>query len=533
MTKPAEAWEKIKPFAMMDLGALFGQFGGSSSSGEEMFILLFDVSIGNIEAYPVTSSGLDQALGAANSGDTVWLPPSTIGGDHEIPTGVHLDGYVGAVLTGTITANPGARLAEEVDILNLRWYEAPPQAPGGSLTLISGTTVTIVNDSANNSFPAFTKMANGNLIVVYRAGTDHATSKGTLLMRTSTDLGATWSSASTVASDATYDVRDPGILLTSTGRLVVTFYKYDHTVPDYRLDGAYVTYSDNNGSTWSSLYNINSAFTDYCTSGSSPPIQLSDGKLIATLRGKDTGDTHESSSIVVSSDNGATWGSEMIVGDGQADSRNYAEGNLVILPSGEILLMMRSDPADPANGQFYRARSRDGGITWETPTAVFGATGNPHMLVTKAGILAIFFRKPTNNYVVMRISRNNGYSFESEVAIDNASMFMTYASPWEYDEGIVGLAYGKEGAADDTNADLLYVRLYITIAAGQIDLNVPTGIAPLVVASTTLVTNLNADLLDGLHAADISGAATQYEIAQDSDGSFLLDSNNEAIYVEV
>jgi hypothetical protein len=54
--------------------------------------------------------------------------------------------------------------------------------------------------------------------------------------------------------------------------------------------------------------------------------------------------------------------------------------------------------------------------------------------------------------------------------------------------------------------------------AGQITSTLATGTAPLVVASTTLVTNLNADLLDGMNTATANTASTI--VYRDASGNF-------------
>ncbi len=60
-----------------------------------------------------------------------------------------------------------------------------------------------------------------------------------------------------------------------------------------------------------------------------------------------------------------------------------------------------------------------------------------------------------------------------------------------------------------------YFWLFISIAHSlypslQYQTTIETGTAPLSVVSTTLVTNLNADMVDGLHASEIGGAQNRY-----------------------
>jgi hypothetical protein len=56
------------------------------------------------------------------------------------------------------------------------------------------------------------------------------------------------------------------------------------------------------------------------------------------------------------------------------------------------------------------------------------------------------------------------------------------------------------------------------VTASTLQSNVATGTAPLTVASTTVVTNLNADLLDGLHQASTNTVSTV--VSRDSSGNF-------------
>ena len=60
-------------------------------------------------------------------------------------------------------------------------------------------TATIINDGKYNAFPGLVRLPSGRLVVIYRAGTNHsAANDGVLKYQTSTDSGATWSSAGSV-----------------------------------------------------------------------------------------------------------------------------------------------------------------------------------------------------------------------------------------------------------------------------------------------------------------------------------------------
>lgn len=97
MTKPSEAWQKIKPFAMQDFGALFGALGKSSgNSGEGFKIFLYDISTEKVREYSFSEDGLTGALAADASGDVILLPPGTI----TLTAGVIISAGVGLIGVG-------------------------------------------------------------------------------------------------------------------------------------------------------------------------------------------------------------------------------------------------------------------------------------------------------------------------------------------------------------------------------------------------------------------------------------------------
>lgn len=55
----------------------------------------------------------------------------------------------------------------------------------------------------------------------------------------------------------------------------------------------------------------------------------------------------------------------------------------------------------------------------------------------------------------------------------------------------------------------------------QLEEKVPQGIPPLLIDSSTLVTNLNADLLDGNHASAFATTAHTHAVATPSTSGFM------------
>lgn len=375
---------------------------------------------------------------------------------------------------------------------------------------LATSTVTIVDDSKHNGFPVLLKLATGNLAVFYKQATSHDyDADSVVLMRTSTDNGGTWSAASTVATDDTYDVQVGGGVVLSTGRVVLALCLNSISPAEPIADSTRIVYSDDNCASWSSPYSVDSDFSDWDHMTGGNIVELDDGTLRMVIFGADSGDSYQSAQIYTSDDEGETWGDAVLIGDGETDGRKYQEPNLVVLQNGNLLCMLRSDDSPITDSYFYSKISEDDGATWSAASQLFHATGAPRIIQLTDGILLCIYRDVSDMQADYRISRDNGLTWEDPVSFSTgASDLMAYASMVEYDPGLIGIAWSDQDS--ETNADIYFKRAYLVIETGQFQSNVPTGTPPLVVASSTVVSNLNADTLDGLHASDISAGATAY-----------------------
>jgi predicted GH43/DUF377 family glycosyl hydrolase len=91
--------KRLKPFIMSSAGLV--------DASHDAGIILYHPGGIAPEYYPATQQGLTDAIAAAASGDQIWIPAASIGGNHTIPAGVGVIG-VGqdkTILTGAITVN--------------------------------------------------------------------------------------------------------------------------------------------------------------------------------------------------------------------------------------------------------------------------------------------------------------------------------------------------------------------------------------------------------------------------------------------
>lgn len=173
----------------------------------------------------------------------------------------------------------------------------------------------------------------GNLFIFFRVGADHVSYPAKIYGRKSTDGGKTWAgmdgtgTESVVIEETDYDLRNNGVCVTPTGRIVIFYMRYYQSSAWH--DTKYV-YSDDDGDTWSEPV----VFTDppsYAAENSSAPVVMCNRCFVHP-----SGDIyvpyHYSKSaggmrviLAKSEDNGATWDTEAIVAcDTTNDDTKYS-----------------------------------------------------------------------------------------------------------------------------------------------------------------------------------------------------------------
>ncbi len=386
------------------------------------------------------------------------------------------------------------------------WREAiSPAAPTFPVS-----AVTIASDAKYNAFPWVAVTKFGKLIAIYREGASHTSIDGKITINTSTDGGATWSGKTYIASPAGgHDYRDPSIVSTRTGRLIVNFFDWDGTIAIVKT-----MYSDDAAATWSSLVALSpTPFTDATGAATSAGIlQHSTGLLVMPIYGRDTGDTQDRLAVVISGDDGLTWTSRINV---TAASGGYSEASLVEFADGSIHAFIRNN----VDGKVYTASSSNLGLTWgSTSVVVASATaGRPTaVLIPVSQALVVFYRKVSTALAVYRYSFDYGASWSSEqTLISTQSM---YAGACPLNDKLACVVQAVEASSSD--ARISFSSITVT-AAGEVavdpiwtakgDLAVGTGAgaaAALGVGSNGTVLTADSAQTDGMHwvAAPVTSA---------------------------
>ena len=75
-------------------------------------VILYDTSLGNHKQFAISQAGFTSALAAGGAGDVIFIPPTTIAGDHTITAGVRVHGLsrYASIFSGTITGGAGSSI---------------------------------------------------------------------------------------------------------------------------------------------------------------------------------------------------------------------------------------------------------------------------------------------------------------------------------------------------------------------------------------------------------------------------------------
>ena len=189
--------------------------------------------------------------------------------------------------------------------------------------------------------------------------------------------------------------------------------------------------------------------------------------------------------------------------DGLEESNTYNYGSVISLPGNDSRLDIwynhhSSDAEYKSNGIQYRTGWRDGKMPWRTllDTVNYPSYADSHY-VTIATDQAVTGTKTFSKYIKFSNSwEAAGLMGSGDISLGASNRNLVYLNTTEF---------RPHGAETNKIALGNNSGYWKSVTSGQFISKVGSGTAPLVVASNTLVSNLNADLLDGVHLAGFSG----------------------------
>jgi hypothetical protein len=229
-----------------------------------------------------------------------------------------------------------------------------------SLDLAIEAPVRLTNDADYNMAPyALIDPETHALRVFYRSGREHGVSEARIVMRESTDGGATWSDERTVAN-AAHDTRLMSVDVDSWTGLAGMWYRAYRSPDDQRQR---YRYSDDHGASWSDPIDTTEVYDHH-----TPPLltfgyttRTRHGAVVTGYHVRDGGNVK-----AIFSDDFETWGDPVTVLDAEGDAVVPAETVPVAIDEDRVVTFVRENSR---NEPFFGAiESTDGGQTWGEPT---------------------------------------------------------------------------------------------------------------------------------------------------------------------
>ena len=212
------------------------------------------------------------------------------------------------------------------------------------------------------AFPSVCRLWNGEMLAVFYNGTAHVCPDSKISMVRSTDDGKTWSKPETII-DTPMDDRDPSIMQTKTGRILVSFFTRDSRTTGAAKESnkVMVAISDDRGKTFGKPKHIDVGWAWEATSDEI--LEIKGGRLLCPIYGVKAGDATWRAGVAIS-DDGTTWNAQpasTIAYDGVI---RYEEPALAVVAMGLVVCELRTTNAD---GFIYQSGSADMGKTWSKP----------------------------------------------------------------------------------------------------------------------------------------------------------------------
>jgi len=324
---------------------------------------------------------------------------------------------------------------------------------------VTGVVCADAGAGGYQAFPDVVRLASGDILCVFYAGYGHISfpredlpNGARVCQVRSTDNGQTWGPPTAVA-DTPWDDRDPSIAELPDGSLICNWFTYTAGQEKHRVGNIanykeiYVARSRDDGRTWSEPELVDSAACDYY--GCSSPVRvLASGALIMPIYRELTDPLRCWSYVIISEDNGQTWGKPISIDPANDDND---EPDIVELPGGRLLCVMRTNHVD--SSRMWRSESTDGGRTWSKSEPMPFIGHAPYLLRTASGVLICGHRLPGTSF---HYSLDEGITWSANILVDEH--IGAYTSMCELPDGRVLFVYYEEGEGSAIRSALLDVR---------------------------------------------------------------------------
>lgn len=306
----------------------------------------------------------------------------------------------------------------------------------------------IIDDASYYSFPGVTRRTDNTLFVVARVGTNHLVG-GNLVKFTGNATGSSWSAPTTII-DTAKDIRDTEVMTLASGDLICTYTERSEGLEDF-VPKCMISTDD--GATWGSPITITNGFTGYAFI-TAKIVELAGGDLLAPIYGINTGGvngTDDYCRVSRSTDGGATWSNLATIVATGTNSEAWTEPQIALKASGDLVCMIRCE--DGPNT--YMSTSTDDGATWSAPVLVFPGGGRPSVMETADGALVVMNRAAGSGAPRARWSFDDGVTWSGAFAFGSPWAFV-YGSWVTLLSGDLGALWSHEDGPTDMDANLMF-----------------------------------------------------------------------------
>ncbi|MBC7289237.1 MAG: exo-alpha-sialidase [Armatimonadetes bacterium] len=254
--------------------------------------------------------------------------------------------------------------------------------------------VAVSSEERYYAFPSIARLADGRLAVVFYDGTGHVSPDGRIDIVISEDEGRTWTKPRTIIDSPTDD-RDPSIMQTREGTILVSCFRYDGRERK-QPTRTFVYRSVDGGQTFDDGRPLDIGWEWEATSDEI--LQLPDGTLLCPIYGVMRPGETERAAVVFSHDDGRTWQRETVstIAYSEDGRLHFQEPALALLPDGRVLCELRTELLKPERRGFYNiyeSISSDGGRTWDQPRELPLVGQACGLLVHSSGLIFHAYRK--------------------------------------------------------------------------------------------------------------------------------------------
>jgi Neuraminidase (sialidase) len=292
------------------------------------------------------------------------------------------------------------------------------------LRLLAEEIIAAGQQSRYRAFPAMERLSDGDLLLAYRDGRDHhATCDGAVLTVRSHDNGRTWDDPIAVVADPGWDCTTVhGMTQLHDGSIILYVWKsrwlgvpFDQSRREAHI---FLARSLDGGRTWQPLEPAPEVPFLTHVGWRTPYGRVhegADGTLLMPFYGfhHDRSDVW-SSVVLFSPDEGQAWPEYAVVASDSEHERKYRETDLVRLPNGHLLAVIREEtPPYP----FHRSYSTDDGRTWSRPERIGLQGQGPCILRLGSGSILLTFRDrqdPKHIGLAAAVSSDGGQTWEHQ-----------------------------------------------------------------------------------------------------------------------